>query len=359
MPQSSVYFVPLSEKSSVEQRASAMEKMLNVIAFSERIAEKDKVAIKMHVGEKKNTTHITPQVIRKVVLWAKSKKALPFLTETATLYKGARNNAIDHLNHAYNHGFTYNKIGAPFIMADGLLGNTEIEVAIPGQIYKTVHLAREVVGADALIAVSHPTGHLATGIGACIKNLGMGLASRIGKLRQHSSIKPYIKIDLCTFCKLCIRWCPEEAIIEKDSKAFIIEDNCTGCGECLAVCHFDAVAYNWGVESHELQKRMVEHAFGIIIDKKEKCLFVNVLTDMTKDCDCFSVAQKPVLPDIGIIASIDPIAIDQATLDLTAKKGGKNLSNLSYPALDPTVQLVHGENIGMGSRDYKLVTISS
>jgi uncharacterized Fe-S center protein len=354
MPASKVYFKRLSAESDLKERTAAMQVLLQAMDLPVSIGPKEKVAVKIHVGERKNTTFVKPELVRQVVQWIKAARGVPFLTETSTLYKGARSHAVDHLAHAFNHGFTYGKVGAPFIMADGLLGNSEIRINIPGKIFKSVLIAREVEAADALVAVSHATGHMACGIGACIKNLGMGLSSRMGKMRQHSSIKPYIKTDTCTFCKVCIKWCPQDTIVQKDGKAFIVNENCTGCGECLAVCSFDAVAYNWGVESKELQKRTAEHAYGAIINKKQKCLFINVLADMTKDCDCLGISQKAVIPDIGIVASNDAVAVDQATLDLSREANGTDLSHSSYAELDPGVQLSHAESIGMGSRVYEL-----
>jgi len=238
-----------------------------------------------------------------------------------------------------------------------LLCSTEIEVQIPGILFTSVNIAREAVLADGLVVVSHPTGHMQVGMGACIKNLGMGLASRKGKLRQHSSIKPYIKKELCTLCKSCIRWCPENTIVEQEEKAFIVSEKCTGCGECLAVCRYHAVAYNWGVESPDLQKRMAEHALGAVMNKKNKIVCMNVLTNMTRDCDCFAIKQTPVIADIGILLSADPVAIDQATLDLTQQKDGFGLAHDSYPDFDPTLQLSHAEEIGLGSRKYELVQV--
>ena len=242
-------------------------------------------------------------------------------------------------------------------MSDGLAGNSEHEVVIHGQLHESVKVAREVIGADSLLVVSHPTGHPAAGLGACLKNLGMGLASRMGKMRQHSAMSPEIITDTCQNCQKCIQWCPEAAIIEKNGKAYIQTDKCIGCGECLAVCRFDAVGYDWGTESGYMQKSMAEHAFGVVKSKQEKCFFFNVLIDMTKDCDCFSVNQKKLIPDIGILASADPVAIDMATLDLTSKAHGKTLAEMSYKHHDATIQIKHAAQIGMGSLEYELITI--
>lgn len=352
-----VYFAELPADSTPEQRVKAAKKILEHSDYDSILAKKDKVAIKTHVGEKKNTTHVAPQVIKVLVERIKRAGALPFLTETSTLYRGERSNAVDHLNQAYAHGFGPEKVGAPFIMADGLAGNSEIEVAIPGEVFNVVHIAREAVFADALVVASHPTGHMGEGLGACIKNIGMGLSSRKGKLRMHSTVKPSVKAEACTMCGQCITWCPEDAIIERDGKAFILAEKCIGCGECLAVCRFDAVTYNWGVESADLQRRTAEHAFGAVIGKKGKLYCLNFLYDMTRDCDCMAVRQERLIPDLGILASRDPVAVDQATLDLTRERFGRHLGEASYPNLDSAVQVAHGEKIGMGSRRYRLVAV--
>ena len=357
MKQNTVLFVKLPGKSTLTERTRAMQKILDHLDLKKSISPKDKVAIKTHVGEVNNTTHISPDLIKIVVSKIKEIDADPFLTETSTLYAGQRSDAITHILHAYKHGFTYQKVGAPFIMADGLLGNAEIEVEIPGILYKKVNIARDAVLADALVVLSHPTGHIVAGFGAAIKNLGMGLSSKKGKLQQHSSIKPFIKEEQCTFCGKCMIWCPEHAIVEKNEKAFIIEEKCIGCGECLSICKFGAVRFNWGIQSVELQKGMAEYALGVFQNKKEKSIFINVLTDMTKECDCMNITQKPIIPDIGILASCDPVAIDQATLDLTRKKNGKDIGRISYENLNPEIQLEHAEKIGLGSRKYLLKMI--
>ncbi len=355
MEQNTIFFVKLPGKSTLVERIQAMQKILDHIDFEKKISPKDKVAIKTHVGEVNNTTHISPDLVKLVVSKIKESDADPFLTETSTLYAGQRSDAITHILHAYKHGFTYQKVGAPFIMADGLLGNAEIEVEIPGILYKKVNIARDAVLADAMVVLSHPTGHIVAGFGAAIKNIGMGLCSKKGKLQQHSSIKPFIKEDQCTFCGKCMIWCPELAIVEKNEKAFIIEEKCIGCGECLSICKFGAVRFNWGIQSEELQKGMAEYALGVMMSKKGKAIFINVLTDMTRECDCMNIKQKPIIPDIGILASCDPVAIDQATLDLTRKRNGKDIGRISYENLNPEIQLEHAEKIGLGLRKYKLI----
>lgn len=242
-------------------------------------------------------------------------------------------------------------------MADGLSGNSEYEVNIDGKLHNSVKVAREIMAADAMIVISHPTGHVAAGLGACIKNLGMGLASRMGKMRQHSNMSPEVLRDSCKLCQKCIKWCPKNAIVEKDGRAYIITEKCIGCGECLAVCRFDAVKYDWGAESGYMQRSMAEHAYGIVKEKKGKCFFFNVLIDMTKDCDCFNVKQEKIIPDIGILASADPVAVDKATMDLTAKAHGKTLAEMAYKHHDAMIQIQHAAEIGMGCADYELIEL--
>lgn len=354
---SKVYFTPIKDGSCVGEQAEAFKKIYNGADVSNIISKNDFVAIKLHIGEKGNTTHVNPEIIKALVEEIKVKGGQPFLTETSTLYKGERENAVKHLLLAHNNGFGIDGVGAPFIMSDGLMGNDEAEVSINGKPPKTVKIARGILSADVLFAVSHVTGHMVTGLGAAIKNLGMGLASRKGKLRQHSALKPEIKVDKCMFCKKCIQWCPESAIAEASGKVFILTEKCIGCGECLVVCRFDAVKFDWGVESGHVQKSMAEHAYGVIKNKIDKCFFFNVLIDMTKDCDCFNVEQKKIIPDVGILASRDPVAIDMATLDLTAKTNGKTLAELSYENKNAMVQIEYAAEIGMGDMDYELVVL--
>ncbi|WP_371381411.1 DUF362 domain-containing protein [Sporomusa aerivorans] len=352
-----VYYIPLADGLPVGEQVSAMARIFAASGASKIISTNDFVAIKLHVGEKKNTTHVKPEVVRVLVQEAKALGGQPFLTETSTLYKGERENAVKHILHAHNHGFSIDNVGAPFVMADGLAGNTEHEVEINGELHKSVKVAREVLSADSLLVVSHPTGHPAAGLGACIKNIGMGLASRMGKMRQHSAMMPEVNAAACKYCQKCIKWCPQDAIIEQGSKAFIVAEKCIGCGECLAVCRFDAVKYDWNAESGYMQRSMAEHAYGSVIGKPGKCFYFNVLVDMTKDCDCFNVKQAKIIPDIGILAADDPVAVDKATLDLTAKAHGKTLAEISYAHHDAMIQIKHAAKIGMGSLEYQLITL--
>jgi uncharacterized Fe-S center protein len=349
-----VYFQPLKDGSSSESAAKAVEKVYTACGGPEKISPEDFVAVKVHVGEKGNSTHMHPSVCRVLGDAIKARGGLPFMIETSTLYKGERQNAVKHFIQAQQHGFTFEATGMPFLCADGLTGNSETEVAIPGKLNKTVKIARDILVSDALVSVAHVTGHLGAGFGATLKTLGMGLASRMGKMRQHSSMHPRIDAKACTFCRKCIAWCPEDAIIEKNGKAFILKEKCIGCGECVAVCRFEAVEYNWSQSGADLEMQVAEHALGAVQHMREKCVFINLATNMTRDCDCMGIKQEKIVADLGVLASTDPVAVDQACMDMILEAHGKDLAGLAFPHIDGGIQLKHGEEIGLGSTRYEL-----
>ena len=350
-----VYHVAPRGNSDTSYYIAALSKICSAAKVADLIEKREYCAIKVHVGEKGNTTYTPPELARVLVDLAKSKGALPFLTETSTLYRGERDNAVSHIIHGASHGYSLEKTGAPFIMADGLTGDSEIPVPINGELFQEVLIARETRMADVILVLSHMTGHLCTGFGATLKNLGMGLASRKGKLRQHSKMTPEITQTSCTACGKCIQWCPKDAISLTDTGATIDTSLCIGCGECLAVCRFDAVKFDWGADNDWIQKAIAEHAMGAVLNKK--CFFVNYCCDMTENCDCMGYKQSPNIPDAGLLASYDPVALDQASIDLSVAREGKSLAHISHPHIHASVQLAHGEKTGLGSRNYELVPI--
>ena len=356
---SKVYFAKVSENSTIDEQCVAMRKLIKQSGAAAVLREGDITGVKVHIGEKNNVTYIRPAVVKEVVDLAIAAGAQPFLTETSTLYRGERENAVKHIALANAHGFTYEAIGAPFICADGLLGNSEIEVEINAVHNKTVKVARDAVTADSLLVISHPTGHMMAGIGAAVKNLGMGLASRQGKMRQHSNVKPLVKSKLCKKCNRCVKWCPKDAIAMTANGAFIDQETCIGCGECLAVCKFDAIKHSWEIDTDVMQEQMAEHALGSVIDKPGRVFYFNVLVSMTTECDCMGEAQQKCMRDIGIMGSTDPVALDQATLDITAKYNakGENLAQFSHAKINANTQLIHAAAIGMGYLEYEIVAV--
>ncbi len=351
-----VYFAKVQNDDKEPSIEKKICELFDRAGFSGFVNEGDLVAVKTHFGEEGNRTHIRANHIRQIVDKIKGRGGKPYLTETSVLYKSRRSNALDHILLAFEHGFTYERVGAPIIMADGFLGNWDREIPIGGECYERVFVAGDSLAPDKLFVVSHATGHPLSGYGAAFKNMGMGLSSRKGKLEQHSQVAPSVRPNVCTFCQVCMKWCPENAIIEKDKKAFIVKEKCIGCGECLAVCRYDAIKFKWTSTSEILQKKMVEHAYAIFIEKRERIAFINFLISMTKNCDCMPT-EGTFMDDIGILASFDPVAIDKATLDLTEKLHGENISRMAFPEHDPMIQINHAVKLKMGSADYTIVEL--
>ncbi|MBN2009198.1 DUF362 domain-containing protein [candidate division KSB1 bacterium] len=349
-----VHFAPLSGNDDLLIIHAKIEALFDAADMASCIDPNDMVAIKTHFGEQGNTTHVPSSYMSPIVKRIKQAGGKPFLTDTNVLYKSVRSDSISHLALAHAHGFTMENCGAPVIIADGLRGDRETNVPISGELFNEVSIATDAVASHAMVVVSHVTGHLAAGMGAALKNLGMGLASRKGKMRQHSSVKPWISKSKCTGCGQCVEWCPENAIAMQDDIAEIQPAICIGCGECLTVCQFAAVQYNWQTSSADLQKSIAEHALGAVINKKNKVGFLNFVINITKDCDCMGFKQKPVIHDFGLLASKDPVAIDQASLDLISN-ADKRLRDLAYKHIDETIQLQHAEKIGLGSTRYELI----
>jgi uncharacterized Fe-S center protein len=351
-----VYFIPVEKQVNDTEACARLVELIRSKNLFDFIAEKDMVAIKTHFGEGRKTGHVRPLYLKVIGELVKERKGSPFLTETQTLYKGNRTDAVSHLNHAQAQGYGHEHTGMPIIMADGLYGDEETEVVIPGKIYKSVKLASAIVKAKALVCVSHFTGHLGTGFGCALKNMGMGCSSRRGKMIQHSTAKPKIKVKDCTRCGLCVQWCPATAITMGEKSAVIDSAKCIGCGQCLAVCRFDAVAYNWGATYEDLQKKIVEHAWGIAIGKIDKMIYINFLTRISKDCDCMT-GYDPIIHDIGIVVSRDPVAADAASLGLVEEQAGRKLSEIAYN-IPYRFQIDYAREIGFGNPDYELVTVS-
>jgi uncharacterized Fe-S center protein len=353
--------------------------LLDRTHLKEKTREKDLVAIKLHFGERGNTAFVRPIFLRRVVDRVKKYKGKPFLTDTNTLYLGSRSEAVSHLTTAYQNGFVYAVADAPLLIADGLRGNSSMKVRIDKPLFKTVSIAHAIYMADVLISVAHFKGHELSGFGGTLKNLGMGCASREGKLSQHSNISPQVKEKACKGCELCLAWCPQEAISMRPPKseaggklkiAFIDSKKCIGCGECILTCPTGAILIQWNETIPIFQKKMVEYAFGAVQKKKGKALYLNFLTQITPACDCNGFSDAPIVNDIGILSSEDPVAIDQASVDLVNGQEGNRSSKLPsawnpgedkfravYPEVDWSIQLAHGEEIGLGTREYELIKI--
>lgn len=355
-PPATVWFTPLKDKQSPESTAQVVVKLAETAGLKSLGGRERLVGILQHVGEGRNQGHIKPAITRALAEKLIAFNAKPFLTGSATLYKGRRSNAVDHLMQAYEHGFTPDAIGCPVILSDGLRGGDRIAVKVPKARHcPTAYLGSAVGMMDSLLVVSHPTGHVAAGFGATIKNVSMGLADRGGKMAMHHGGRPIFKASKCTACGRCAQWCPTEAITI-DKKAVLSPDRCIGCGQCLSMCTFDAIGFEWGVNGDVFQERLVEYCAAVKARLGDRILYLNIGQQFTPECDCFDILQKPICPDLGLLASRDPVALDAATIDLLNQAAGRDLVRETGQR-DYAAMFAHAEAIGLGSRVYELKRI--
>jgi len=394
---SKVYLIPAGADEPNESLSRKARAAYLQLGLQEKLEKDDFVALKIHFGEKNNTGYINPHWLQDLIREIQRKTPRAFLTDSNTLYVGNRSNSIDHLRLAWSHGFTPDIVGIPVIIADGLTGRDVHETKrAPGTQHaphppsaphtpstqrapsaphtphtlhtpptptslshiKSAKISGAFLSSDAFLCLTHVTGHVQTGIGAAIKNMGMGCASRAGKLDQHSNVHPRVSAKACRNCSLCFDYCPADAIVQAEGHVEIVDEKCIGCGACLVVCKYSAIKFRWDEDARRLQEKMAEYALTVQQIYKGKIGFINFLTKITKDCDCMSKDQPRIVEDIGILASTDAVAIDKASADLVfAHSKGKDMFRAGYD-LDWSYQLKHGEHIGLGSQDYELIKVS-
>lgn len=353
---SKVYFIPANNEESHGLLAEKVKRIFLKIAVKEKIEKNSFVALKIHFGEKGNTGYIKPPWLLHMINSIKERTSRVFFTDSNTLYTGGRSNSIDHIRLARDHGFSLEACGIPVVIADGLIGRDDDEIPVNLFRIKSAKIGSALLNADVLVCLSHFTGHILTGLGAAIKNLGMGCASRAGKLEQHSDVHPWINPKLCKNCSICEEYCPAGAIVQSDGSALIDEKKCIGCGECLVVCNVGAVKMRWDEDSVRVQEKMAEYAYSVWKRFDGKIGFINFLIRMTKDCDCMSTKGKLIVDDIGILGSLDPVALDRASVDIVIERSGKDVLRAGYD-VDWSTQLKHGAKIGLGSMEYELIKL--
>lgn len=351
-----------------------LEQMCRRLTLFKNLRKGELVAITLHFGERGNTGFVRPVYIRRIVDLIRNAGAKPFLTDANTLYRGERSNAVDHLNLAIEHGFSYATVNAPIIIADGLKGKDYVEVKVEGKYFEKVKIASAAFHADSLLSVAHVKGHMLFGFGGAIKNVGMGLGSRSGKQMMHADLVPKIVGKKCVGCGLCVEWCPTDSLSLVDRKgrevplSTLKKETCIGCGECVVTCPHEAIKISWSGAPQSVQEKTVEFAWAAINNKKEKTGAINFLMDISPDCDCLSRSDASIVPDIGILASDDLVAIDRASIDLINQQ--PSLHNTAIPrdrlgeedkfgvlhGVDWMPQFDHAEQIGLGSPDYELIT---
>lgn len=374
MDQAKVYFTDLRAPVGTNL-LEKLGKLIRKAEIGEIDMTKKLVAIKIHFGEPGNLTYLRPNYAKVVADVVKELGGVPFLTDCNTLYPGRRKNALEHIDAAYENGFSPFSTGCNVIIADGLKGTDDVEVPVEGAQYiKTAKIGRAIMDADVFISLSHFKGHEATGFGGAIKNIGMGCGSRRGKMEQHSDGKITVNAKRCVGCKMCAKQCGSDAISFGPDKKMVIDyDKCVGCGRCIGACNFDAISSIDDSANADLNRKMAEYAKAVVTGRPQ--FHISLVIDISPTCDCHDGNDTPILPDVGMFASFDPVALDQACVDACLRQTplpnsqlADNMARTDFvdhhdhfvnttPEAEWESCLEHAEKIGLGSRKYELIVV--
>ena len=367
MSASKVYFTDLRCHNG-ETLPHKLQRLIRAAGIGQLDLQDKFTAIKIHFGEMGNLAFLRPNWARVVVDEVKAMGGKPFLTDCNTLYVGSRKNALDHMDTAYQNGFTPYATGCQVIIADGLKGMDDVRVPVKGDYVTEAKIGRAIMDADVVISLNHFKGHEATGFGGAIKNLGMGCGSRAGKMEMHNAGKPSVDRDLCIGCGICQKNCAHDAITITDRKATIDHDKCVGCGRCVGACPKEASRPLDDSTNEQLNCKMAEYALAVVQGRPQ--FHITLVIDISPFCDCHAENDAPILPDVGMFASFDPVALDKACADACLAQQPMPNSRLAYmpqtyrdhfinshPTTDWHSQIEHGEKIGLGSSEYELIEI--
>ena len=376
MEKAKVYFTDFHTEAFGDGLPTKLKKLMKKAGIQELDLEGKFVAIKMHFGELGNISYLRPNYARAVVDVVKELGGKPFLTDCNTMYPGSRKNALEHLECAWQNGFTPLTVGCPILIGDGLKGTDDVEVPVEGGEYvEKAKIGRAIMDADVFISLTHFKGHEMTGFGGTIKNIGMGCGSRAGKKEQHASGKPQIAADACRGCRRCQKECANGGLVfdEQTRKMHVDDAHCVGCGHCLGACNFDAIYFTNDNAQAALNCRMAEYTKAVVAGRPQ--FHISLIVDVSPNCDCHGENDVPILPNIGMFVSTDPLALDQACVDacLAAQPmpGSQLAKHLADPAfhdhhdhfINSTPEsewrscLEHAEKIGLGSREYELIEL--
>jgi len=368
MEKSKVYYTSFKATYS-ENLLQKLNRLIQRAGMTKQISFENKfTAVKIHFGEPGNLAYLRPNYAKVLVDIIKAEQGRPFLTDCNTLYVGRRKNALDHMDAAYENGFSPFSTGCHVIIADGLKGTDETLVPIDGEYVKEAKIGRAIMDADIFISLSHFKGHESTGFGGALKNIGMGCGSRAGKMEQHNAGKPHVEQDICIGCGACTKVCAHSAITITNRKASISHDRCVGCGRCIGVCPVDAVATAYDESNDILNKKIAEYTWAVL--KNRPHFHISLVCDVSPYCDCHSENDIPIVPDVGMFASFDPVALDTACADAVNRQpviAGSILSEQphvhadhfsnTHPETNWEVCIDHAVKLGIGRREYELINI--
>ena len=376
MEKAKVYFTDFRTPYGGDTMPGKLKKLIRKAGIAQLNLEGQFVAIKIHFGELGNVSYLRPNYARAVVDVVKELGGKPFLTDCNTLYPGSRKNALEHLYCAWENGFTPLTVGCPILIGDGLKGTDDIEVPVQGGEYvKNAKIGRAVMDADVIISLTHFKGHETTGFGGALKNLGMGCGSRAGKKEQHHNGKAYVQQELCRGCRRCMRECANDGLVfdAESRKMHVDKEHCVGCGRCVGACNFDAIDFEDPNSNQMLNYRIAEYAKAVVDGRPQ--FHISMVMDISPNCDCHEENDAPILPDVGMFASFDPLALDQACVDACLKCEPLPNSQLGEHLRDPHFEdhhdhftnstpesewqscLSHAEKIGLGTRAYELIKL--
>ena len=372
MEKANVYYTDFRTKLG-EGLPTKLKRLIRAAGIGEIDMDNKFVAIKMHFGELGNLGFLRPNYAKAVADVVKDLGGKPFLTDCNTLYVGSRKNALEHLYCAWENGFTPMTVGCPILIGDGLKGTDDVEVPVNGEYVQNAKIGRAIMDADVFISLNHFKGHEMAGFGGAIKNIGMGCGSRAGKKEQHHNGQPSVHQDKCVGCKACMKECANQGLAfdETTRKMHIVTENCVGCGRCIGACNFDAIDFSSWAAVKDLNCRMAEYAKAVVDGRPN--FHISLIVDVSPNCDCHAENDAPILPNIGMFASFDPLALDQACVDaclacdpLPNSQLSDNMAKPDFcdhhdhfenstPDSEYKTCLEHAEKIGIGSRSYELV----
>ncbi len=376
MEKAKVYFTDFRTVAFGDSLPTKLKKLIKQAGIGQIDMDGKFAAIKLHFGELGNISYLRPNYAKAVADVVKELGGKPFLTDCNTMYPGSRKNALEHLECAWENGFSPLSVGCPILIGDGLKGTDDVDVPVAGGEYvKEAKIGRAIMDADIFISLTHFKGHEMTGFGGAIKNIGMGCGSRAGKTEQHSGGKPDINPELCRGCRKCQKECANEGLKfdAAGKKMSVNQVNCVGCGRCLGACNFDAIEFNDSAANEMLNRRMAEYTKAVVDGRP--CFHISLVVDVSPNCDCHGENDVPILPNLGMFASFDPLALDQACVDACLKAApmpGSQLSdNLakkelvhrhdhftnSSPESEWRTCLEHAEKIELGTREYELIVM--